>query len=298
MNYFNAKNYEMARLIKEIEATHMRIQREIKSLFATSESEVVVVNETLTVVNRELQKLIDFEINTKQNEIKLFQKYTPDQMSMFRTKLYESFVREITSNPLWTYEKLRDKYGDVIAKIRDSGARDRMYMPTVITDIKRGYIQDVHLTFLAKESVSAVGDKLNIQLQNSGLYRHGHTIINTNLLNVYREQEDVIRQDANLQYGTYYGGIRATTRDFCLQNVGVTRKWTDWVDMVNDIGDSDITVYAGGYNCSHRVFATDERLAEEAEKTLNKTYGKTIEDKTAYKEKLLETQNNALTTTT
>jgi len=56
--------------------------------------------------------------------------------------------------------------------------------------------------------------------------------------------------------------------------------------MSNDLGDSDITIFAGGYNCSHKVYAVDEQLADEAVKTLNKTYGKTVSERRNLQEKL------------
>jgi len=285
MKYFDDKTLAQSKIIKATVITHENITKNILGFLQenTDASRSVAVERTLNFVGDELKKLIDAEVKLKSGEM-FSLGFTDADVKKMREQFYARWLTAYTNNPLFSYEKIKDAYGNVIAVIRDSTVRDRLYISDPVSNIQREYISDVYDLFNGNKLREDIMIRLNSNFQERNLSQHGFTIVNSEVMNVYRSQEDIIRQEARLDYGIYYGSVSLNTREFCIENIGRVLEWQEWVDMENDIGDSDITLYAGGYNCRHKVYAVDETLGEEAQSELYNKYGNTKQDRLDYKE--------------
>lgn len=288
MKYFDDKTLIQSKIIKQTALTHETITKNILGFLQENPdtSRTKAIEYTLNRVGDELQKLIDIEVRLKSSEM-FSLGFTSQDVKNMRQQFYARWLTSYTNNPLFTYEKIKDSYGNVISVIRDSTVRDRLYMSDPISNIQREYINDVFDLFnnnnIIREDIIA---KLNANFISRDLSQFGFTIVNSEVMNVYRSQEDIIRQEARLEYGVYYGSVSHNTREFCLQHIGEVLPWQDWVDMENDIGDADITLYAGGYNCRHKVYAVDETLGDEARSELHDVYGEDTQARKEYQNRL------------
>lgn len=254
-------------------------------------------------LREEINKILSVMANGTAKDIQLIRGVSVTKAEMDRISAWyiNRFKENFNSNTLWSYEKIRNKYGDLISIIRDSAMRDRMYLTDDLADVKRFYLDKVteilgndNLTAdgRIKTTIRSVAVTINEQLQDVGKQRHAYSILNTQMLNVYRESNVVIAEKAGFKHAIYTGVLQARSRDFCIFHLGAIKTIEEWESMDNDIGDHNVMEKAGGYNCDHEAMPIDMNDSQETQSIVTGAYGETEAQRREYVEKLREAKRN------
>jgi len=260
--------------------------------------------EVETALSENIRKIVGAMANGTAKDLQLVagRPLTKDEIqrisSWYVTRMRDNFA----SNTLWSYEKIKNKYGTTISIIRNSAMRDRLYLSDDGGYLKRFYLTGIQEIFgqnltkdgTLKTSIRDVADHINGALHDLGKQRHGYTILNTQMLNVYSESNQATIDATGWDHGIYFGGLQARTRDFCADNLGKVLPWKEWQEMDNDLGDHDVTIHRGGYNCSHEVLPVDKADADEAQELLKEKYGDTKDERQETIDTLKEEKRKAL----
>jgi len=221
------------------------------------------------------------------------------------TYFYSKFTTMFGAESLQPFDYLKSydplfKESDGINRfiIRNSPQRDKKYLSESLPGkpfftLYEKYVESV------KQIISATTDsagmltstrretqaRINAELELMGKRRYAFTLLNTHLQTVSRMSEgDINRSLLNLEYGVYMHVIQ-DSRDFCVRNAGRVLPWTEWENMTNDLGDVDITIAAGGYNCPGKVYVCSREMGNEVSERLRAKFGDTADDRRVLAEK-------------
>jgi len=113
----------------------------------------------------------------------------------------------------------------------------------------------------------ALGQVLGV---NGQPVRYLTTYANDTLYQFSRAYTDEVTKGLDAQYFYYMGTSIKTTRDFCGSRVGKVftkmqvKDWAklDWKGKIQGTTAQSIFMYAGGYNCRHRILPISKELSE------------------------------------
>lgn len=100
------------------------------------------------------------------------------------------------------------------------------------------------------------------------LTRHAKQITTDTLFNYSRALQEAVSQSAGLQFYVYSGGVMDDSRPFCTERAGKyyhkreIESWgnLNWTGRRRGTTPSNIFIYAGGYQCLHKLIAVSEAV--------------------------------------
>lgn len=188
--------------------------------------------------------------------------------------------------------QIADKIGETLTKLETyfRNAFGESEKTKAITDVFRASLERVRTSLLGQGITQSVVTELTKTLQyhvysksNKAIFRQAlknvlsvngqpvrylTTYASDTLYQFSRAYTDEVTKELDAQYFYYMGTSIKTTRDFCSSRVGKVftkmqvKEWAKltWKGKIDGTTGQSIFMYAGGYNCRHRILPISQEL--------------------------------------